>query len=93
MGKVNNALRMLAVLRSRNKVSRKELAEELEVTVREVTRYKDDLEYAGVNIITTAGKYGGYELQGNDYLLNLDLSDNEILALDSIIETLKASFF
>ena len=79
MGKVNNALRMLAILRSRKKVTRKELAEELEVTVREITRYKDDLEYAGVNIITTAGKYGGYELQGNDYLLNLDLSNNEIL--------------
>lgn len=91
MGKVNNALRMLAILRSRKKVTRKELAEELEVTVREVTRYKDDLEYAGVNIITTAGKYGGYELQGNDYLLNLDLSNNEIIALDNTLETLKSS--
>lgn len=89
MGKVNNALRMLAILRSRKKVTRRELAEELEVTVREVTRYKKDLEYAGVNIITTAGKYGGYELQGNDYLLNLDLSNNEIIALDSTLETLK----
>lgn len=91
MGKVNNALRMLAILRSRKKVTRRELAEELEVTVREITRYKDDLEYAGVNIITTAGKYGGYELQGNDYLLNLDLSNNEIIALDSTLETLKSS--
>ena len=91
MGKVNNALRMLEILRSRKKVTRRELAEELEVTVREVTRYKGDLEYAGVNILTTAGKYWGYELQGNDYLLNLDLSDNEILALDSTLETLKSS--
>lgn len=91
MGKVNNALRMLAILRSRKKITRRELAEELEVTVREITRYKDDLEYAGVNIITTAGKYGGYELRGNDYLLNLDLSNNEIIALDNTLETLKSS--
>ena len=34
MGKVNNALRMLAILRSREKVSRRELAEELEVDIR-----------------------------------------------------------
>ena len=40
MGKVNNALRMLAILRSRKKITRKELAGEVEVTVREVTRYK-----------------------------------------------------
>lgn len=38
---------MLAILRSRNKVNRKELAEELEVNEREITRYKDDLEQAG----------------------------------------------
>lgn len=91
MGKVNNALRMLAILRSRKKVSRKELAQELEVSVREITRYKDDLEYAGVNIKNILGKFGGYELEGNDYLLNLDLSKNEFRALDSIEELLKVS--
>ena len=51
MGKVNNALRMLAILRSRKKVTRRELAEELEVDIRQITRYKEDLEYAGVTII------------------------------------------
>ena len=50
MGKVNNALRMLAILRSRKKVTRKQLAEELEVDIRQITRYKEDLEYAGVTI-------------------------------------------
>ena len=50
MGKVNNALRMLAILRSRKKVTRRELAEELEVEIRQITRYKEDLEYAGVTI-------------------------------------------
>ena len=49
MGKVNNALRMLAILRSRKKVTRKQLAEELEVDIRQITRYKEDLEYAGYN--------------------------------------------
>ena len=59
MGKVNNALRMLAILRSRKKVTRRELAEELEVDIRQITRYKEDLEYAGVTITEIRGKYGG----------------------------------
>lgn len=88
MGKVNNALRMLAILRSREKVSRRELAEELEVTVREISRYKEDLEYAGVHIQDIRGKYGGYRLENNDYLLNLDLSINEEYALQNAIDNL-----
>lgn len=81
MGKVNNALRMLAILRSRKKVTRKELVEELEVDIRQITRYKEDLEYAGVTITEIKGRYGGYILENKDYLLNLELSDNENLAL------------
>lgn len=81
MGKVNNALRMLAIIRSRKKVTRKELAEELEVDIRQITRYKEDLEYAGVTITEIKGRYGGYILENKDYLLNLELSDNENLAL------------
>lgn len=89
MGKVNNALRMLAILRSREKVTRKELSEELEVSIREISRYKDDLEYAGVTINEIRGRYGGYFIDNNDYLLNLNLSRNEKFALDNALEQLK----
>ena len=82
MGKVNNALRMLAILRSRKKVTRKELAEELEVDIRQITRYKEDLEYAGVTITDIRGKYGGYILENKDYLLNLELSQKELISLN-----------
>lgn len=92
MGKVNNALKMLAILRSREKVTRKELAEELEVNIREITRYKEDLESAGVTIKTISGKYGGYILENKDYLLNLDLGENEIKALTIGYDFLKDSF-
>jgi len=70
MGKVNNTLRMLAILRSREKVTRKELSEELEVSIREISRYKDDLEYAGVTINEIRGRYGGYFIDNSDYLLS-----------------------
>ena len=89
MGKVNNALRMLAILRSRKKVTRKELAEELEVDIRQITRYKEDLEYAGVTITEIKGRYGGYILENKDYLLNLELSDNESLSLSKTKDFLK----
>ena len=89
MGKVNNALRMLAILRSRKKVTRRELAEELEVDIRQITRYKEDLEYAGVTITESRGKYGGYILENKDYLLNLELSDKESLALSKTKDYLK----
>lgn len=89
MGKVNNALRMLAILRSRRKVTRKELAEELEVGIREITRYKEALEYAGVTITEIKGRYGGYILENKDYLLNLELSNLEELSLIKAKEYLK----
>ena len=89
MGKVNNALRMLAILRSRKKVTRKELAEELEVEPRQITRYKDALEYAGVTITEIKGRHGGYILQNKDYLLNLELSDKENLALSKAKDYIK----
>lgn len=89
MGKVNNALRMLAILRSRGKVTRQELAEELEVNPREITRYKEDLESAGVTITNIKGKYGGYVLESKDYLLNLELSNDEELALNNVVNHLK----
>ncbi|WP_294407253.1 YafY family protein [uncultured Clostridium sp.] len=89
MGKVNNALRMLAILGSREKVTRKELADELEVSIREISRYKEDLEYAGVTIHEIRGRYGGYFIDNNDYLLNLNISKNEQFALDNALEQLK----
>ena len=93
MGKVNNALRMLAMLRSRGKVTRKELAEELEVGIREISRYKDDLESAGVNITNIKGKYGGYILEHKDYLLNLELSQEEEQSLDYASNYIKDKSF
>ena len=89
MGKVNNALRMLAILRSRRKVTRRELSEELEVGIREITRYKEALDYSGVTITEVKGRYGGYILENKDYLLNLELSNLEELSLIKAKEYLK----
>jgi len=81
MSKVGNALKMLVLLKSRGKMKLSELAYELEVDKRQIMRYKEDLEQAGIYINSTSGKYGGYSVEGKDYLLGLNLSDEEYNAL------------
>lgn len=73
---------MLAILRSGKVVPRKVLAQKIEVTPREISRYRDDLELAGVRIREIRGKYGGYQLEGKNYLLELSLSKQEVNALN-----------
>lgn len=67
-------------------MNRNEIAEELECDKREVSRYKNDLEMAGVRIKDVRGRFGGYVLDGKDYLLSLDLTDAEYLALNTAEE-------
>lgn len=84
---------MLALLKSRKKLTRGELAKVLEVTPREISRYKEDLQMAGIEIIETRGRYGGYELVGNDYLLELCLSHEEKVAFNQAVDLLKGQGF
>lgn len=93
MSKVSNTLIMLALLKSRGKMTRNEIAEILECDKREVSRYKEDLEMAGVRVKEIRGKYGGYVLEGKDYLLSLDLTDAEYTALDMAQQQLKREEF
>ncbi len=81
MSQVGNALRMLIVLKSKGKLKIKHLAEILEVDERTIRRYKEDLLQAGVYISSNGGKYGGYYLENDDYLLSLNISNEEYTSL------------
>ncbi|OON98286.1 MAG: hypothetical protein ATN35_05545 [Epulopiscium sp. Nele67-Bin004] len=93
MGKVSNALYMLLLLKNNQKWTRKKLAKELEVNIREITRYKDDLCRAGVEIEETRGRYGGYRLISRDYLLDSTLTPNELTAINQVLELTKHQSF
>lgn len=93
MGKVSNALIMLALLKSRGKMSRSQIAEAVECDKREISRYREDLEMAGVRIKEIRGRYGGYVLEGKDYLLSLELTDSEYYALYMAQQQLKREEF
>ncbi|TYQ15862.1 UNVERIFIED_CONTAM: putative transcriptional regulator [Acetivibrio alkalicellulosi] len=89
MSKVSNTLKMLILLKSRGKMEIQEIADELEVDKRNVNRYKDDLEQAGIYINSTPGRYGGYEIEDEDYLSFLDLTLDEYNSLMFAVEQLK----
>ena len=50
-----------------------ELASELEVTERQIQKYKADLEQAGIFITSKSGAYGGYEVDKENSITNINL--------------------
>jgi len=62
MSKMVNMLSILWLLKSKKQVTAKELAEQLEISIRTVYRYIDALCASGVPIISDAGHNGGYSL-------------------------------
>ncbi len=93
MSKVGNVFKMLILLKSRGKMKINDIARELEVSERQVRRYKNDLEQAGIYIKYTSGKYGGYEYDEQDYLLELNLTEYENSVLFMVLEQLKYDNF
>ena len=93
MSKLSNILRMMILLESKGKMKIKELSDILEVKERMIRKYKDDLEQAGIYVVSSQGINGGYELSGIDYLLNLNLTADEYEALNLADEQLKSIDF
>lgn len=70
-----------------------EIADELEVSKRQVIRYREDLDKAGIHVTSTPGRYGGYTLNSKDYILGLNVTEAEYLTLLSALEHLKYENF
>ena len=70
-----------------------EIADELEVSRRQVIRYREDLDKAGIYVTSIPGKYGGYALDSKDYILGLNVTNEEYLTLLSALEHLKYENF
>ncbi|WP_274653426.1 helix-turn-helix transcriptional regulator [Paenibacillus humicola] len=81
MSKADNMLAILWLLKTRRRRTAKELAEELEMSVRTVYRYIDALCASGVPIVSDAGHNGGYSLPDhfNDAPLFFDLEEQKAL--------------
>lgn len=74
-------IKMLMILYTRDIVSIKELAEELDTNPRNIPEFRKELEAAGYPIETVSGRYGGYRLKKTDFFPTVRLTDAEKKAL------------
>ncbi len=89
MGQISNALSMYFLLRSRGKMKTSELADKLEIDKRTISRFRDELEIAGIYIDSFTGKYGGYKLSNKNIISECYISDQEYNSLLLIEKYLK----
>lgn len=62
MSKADHMLSIIWLLKTRNKMTAKQLAEALEINIRSVYRYIDSLCSSGVPIVAESGHNGGYSI-------------------------------
>lgn len=78
MTKLSNTLMLLRLLQNGKKYTIKELAELIEVSPRMIREYKNELEYAGIYIESVRGPYGGYYLNQNIKLPEINMKPKSI---------------
>ncbi|MDB4897426.1 MAG: Helix-turn-helix type 11 domain protein [Firmicutes bacterium] len=81
MAKAGNMLAVLWLLRSRRRMTAHQLAAELEISVRTVYRYIDDLCASGVPVLADSGHEGGYSLPDSFRGAPLIFEPDELAAL------------
>lgn len=87
IGSVENSIKMAILLQGRGKMKAYELAQELDVSERQILKYKNYLEEAGILIDSKQGAHGGYSMLGRS-LLGLKIDKKDIIVLDMIKEQL-----
>lgn len=65
MARLINALKIMKSIEGTKKNS-KELSLELNISERMIRKYIDDIRKAGIEIISTPGPQGGYEINGEN---------------------------
>lgn len=76
IGSVENSIKMAILLQGRGKMKAYELAQELDVSERQILKYKKYLEEAGILIDSKQGAHGGYSMLGRSLLgLKIDEKD------------------
>lgn len=87
MSELRNLLKMLFILKGRDKVKSKDIANELEVKERQVRRYKDILDEF-FEIESYSGPDGGYKLIQNYFPFKQVLSQDEVMNIKIAIKAI-----
>jgi predicted DNA-binding transcriptional regulator YafY len=77
---------MLSILEARGIVKVKELSERLEVSERQIRRYKRDLEDVGVHLSSLSGKNGGLKLENKVIDMDINVIGDENIPFLSVIQ-------
>ena len=77
MGKTAQCIKMLEILNSGRIYKTSELASMLETNTRNIIEYRKELEECGYYIISIPGRYGGYQLDVNNVMPVLTLTNKE----------------
>ena len=85
MSKVANLIKMIWILQNQKITKIESLANELEVSARQIRRYRDELELAGVYIDSITGRYGGYVIKDR-YIMIDNKSPDALIDLDFFIK-------
>lgn len=88
MSKFSKLIRLLVLLKSEGRMKSKDISLALGISERMVRKYIQDLIEAGIDVISITGPMGGYEINGYDYLLNINISNEEMIALEILYENL-----
>lgn len=86
MNRAALCIRMLLILRSRSRISTKELAEQLETNPRNIREFRRELEQAGYTIQEIRGRSGGYTLLDQNLMPVPELSYSEKQALREALQ-------
>jgi len=86
MSKLSNMLKMLFILNKRDLVKISELSNRLEVSPKQIRRYRDELDMSGIFVESLTGKYGGYRLIDKNQHIPLvtNISEQEEKMIDLI---------
>jgi predicted DNA-binding transcriptional regulator YafY len=68
---------MLILLKSRKRLKKKELAKYLEVSEKQIMRYRENIEMARIRIDIISGPAGGYELRDRECLFGISFTEEE----------------
>lgn len=78
--KIAKALKLQYLLKERGKMTREELARELNIDVRTISKYISDLYDAGIEIVCSTGRNGGCKLYEKSRIIVSTLTDIEVNA-------------
>lgn len=81
MNNISIALQLLLILKTQKRVSKKELANRLNISTKMVQRLKNQLQTVGYNIQEFNGRYGGYELVDSSFFPFPDLTTEQLKSL------------